>query len=267
MSEKRGMNPTAGNGEERFAFGDNWAHFLTVLDETRIADAEDSLRTLLQCERLDGVRFLDIGSGSGLFSLAARRLGASVHSFDYDAQSVACTAELRRRYFPDDPEWRVEQGSALDVEYLRSLDTFDIVYSWGVLHHTGAMWQAIENAISCVRPGGTLVIAIYNRHSTSDQWLQIKELYNRSGPVVRGALVWSYYLARTASRLLKGRSPFTQRRGMTLYYDVVDWVGGLPYEYASFNEVVIFGAGHGCALIRSTRTASTGCNEYVFLRA
>src|SRR5437763_14715558 len=116
---------------QRFEFGKNWAAFLSVLDEERIAKAEESLKEMLEVETLEGKTFLDIGSGSGLFSLAARRLGARVHSFDYDSSSFACTQELRNRYFPGDPNWRVEQGSALDAEYLRSLGSFDIVYSWG----------------------------------------------------------------------------------------------------------------------------------------
>ncbi|MBX6392111.1 MAG: 50S ribosomal protein L11 methyltransferase, partial [Burkholderiales bacterium] len=114
---------------ERFAFGANWTRFLKTLDEVRIAKAEESLRQMLALQRLDGLRFLDVGSGSGLFSLAARRLGATVHSFDYDPQSVACTSELKRRYFPDDPQWLVEQGSVLDRPYLDQLGRFDIVYS------------------------------------------------------------------------------------------------------------------------------------------
>lgn len=111
---------------------------------------------------LNGKTFLDIGSGSGLFSLAARRLGAKVHSLDYDAQSVACTVELRRRYFPNDADWIVEQGSALDGDYMKQLGQYDIVYSWGVLHHTGAMWLGIEHALQHVAQQGQFYVAIYN---------------------------------------------------------------------------------------------------------
>src|SRR5437667_10895072 len=122
---------------ERFEFGKNWSRFLALLDDVRIVRAEESLKQMLEVDNFEGQSFLDIGSGSGLFSLAARRLGARVHSLDYDPQSVVCTAELKQRYYPGDLEWVVEQGSALDADYLRSLGEFDIVYSWGVLHHTG----------------------------------------------------------------------------------------------------------------------------------
>lgn len=139
---------------KRFAFGQNWSNFLRTLNEERILEAERSLKQMLVVESLQSKRFIDAGSSSGLFSLAARRLGASVHSFDYDPQSVACTEELKRRFFPDDPEWTVEEGSVLDGGYLAGLGQFDVVYSWGVLHHTGEMWKAIENVSHLVRRGG-----------------------------------------------------------------------------------------------------------------
>jgi hypothetical protein len=140
---------------ERFAFGENWGRFLNALNEERNVKAETSLKAILGIERLDGQFFLHAGSGSVLFGLAARRLGAHVVSFDFDPQSVACTQELRRRYFPGDGVWRNEQSSVLDNEYLTRLGQFDVANSWGVLRHTIAKWwPVLENVLPLDREAG-----------------------------------------------------------------------------------------------------------------
>lgn len=262
---------------ERFAFGANWARFLKLLEPSRIARAEASLSEMLALPRLDGLRFLDIGSGSGLFSLAARRLGASVHSFDYDPLSVACTTELRRRYHPDDPNWTVERGSALDADYLTQLGTFDIVYSWGVLHHTGQMWKALELAGLRVKRGGTLFIAIYNDQGRgSVQWKQVKRAYNRlPGPakwLVLGPGFVRLWGPTTVRDLLRGRPGETWRRytelgvrGMSPWHDVVDWVGGWPFEVATPDEIFNYYRARGFELRKlNTCAGGHGCNEFVF---
>ena len=123
--------------KRRFAFGKNWRNFVKHVDGDRISEAENSLRAMLDVERLDGMRFLDIGSGSGLFSVAAHRLGATVVSFDFDPQSVESTKLLKKEYSTGNTEWTIREGSALDAGFLDGLGKYDIVYSWGVLHHTG----------------------------------------------------------------------------------------------------------------------------------
>jgi 2-polyprenyl-6-hydroxyphenyl methylase/3-demethylubiquinone-9 3-methyltransferase len=265
---------------ERFEFGGNWASFLSVLDEERIASAERGLQRMLEVERLDGLRLLDIGSGSGLSSLAARRLGARVHSFDYDPQSVACTTELRRRYFPGDEGWTVERGSALDAEYVRRLGQFDIVYSWGVLHHTGQMWHALENAAIPVAPGGKLFIAIYNDTGTqSRRWHAIKRIYNElprparkpfavavTAPAEAKALAGAVLRGRPGD-YLRSWTEYRRRRGMSKWHDIVDWVGGYPYEFATPDEIFDFYRARGFALTKmKCGVVGLGCNEFVFER-
>ena len=254
---------------ERYTFGANWSRFLGHLTPERIENATASLRTMLQRESLAGLTFLDAGSGSGLFSLAARRLGARVHSFDFDPQSVACTAELRSRYAPGDPQWRVESGSVLDRDYLASLGTYDIVYSWGVLHHTGRQQHALENVVPLVKPGGTLFIALYNDQGwISTYWTAVKRHYNKH-PLLRAPLVALHvpYLlgARFVARALTGR--LTQERGMSLWYDLLDWLGGWPFEVSTPSDIVGFYQRHGFTPVRvDTVGRRPGCNEFVFTR-
>jgi 2-polyprenyl-6-hydroxyphenyl methylase/3-demethylubiquinone-9 3-methyltransferase len=262
---------------QRFSFGENWVAFLRLLDEGRIENARKSLAAMLGTDDLRGRTFLDIGSGSGLSSLAARRMGATVTSFDYDPSSVGCTQELRRRYFPDDPDWRVEQGSALDPAWLASLGQFDIVYSWGVLHHTGQMWQALELAAGLVAPGGRLFVAIYNDQGAwSRRWARIKRFYC-SGPLgkalVSGSVIPYWVLRQFAADLVWRRNPFRhyrdyrRNRGMSVWHDWHDWLGGYPFEVAKPEQLLDFYRDRGFELVRlKTACGSVGCNEMVFRR-
>ncbi|HEY2682942.1 MAG TPA: methyltransferase domain-containing protein [Steroidobacteraceae bacterium] len=266
---------------DRFAFGANWSSFLTLLDENRIAAAEKSLGQMLRVADMRGQTFLDIGCGSGLFSLAARRLGAQVHSFDFDTQSVACARELKRRYFAEDASWQIEQGSVLDRSYVERLGTFDVVYSWGVLHHTGSMWVAIENAISRVKhPKGKLFIAIYNDQGwKSHAWWFVKLIYNRLPRLLKRPFVWilsaivhtlviiKYTLKLKPMVAIAPLFSDRRERGMSARYDAVDWIGGYPFEFASFEVLEEYLSLRGFALTNSRRETSQGCNELVAERS
>jgi len=265
---------------DRFEFGKNWNRFLAGVKDEHIAVAESSLKLMLEVESLQGQSFLDIGSGSGLFSLAARRLGARVHSFDYDPYSVACTAELRRRYSPGDNQWVIEEASALDTDYLAKLGKFDVVYSWGVLHHTGKMWQALENASLLVSRDGKLFIAIYNdTGSQSARWARIKRAYNNLPKFLRIPFTLLTIAPNEAKELLRatlGGRPGEylrswrerdQVRGMSRWRDIVDWVGGYPYEYAAPEQIFDFYRERGFTLTRlKCGGVGLGCNEFVFVK-
>ncbi len=284
MHETSDQNCT---NEEAFAFGRNWARFLERLNEDRIQIAEDSLKKLLQRNCIKGCRFLDSGSGSGLFSLAAYRLGTAVTSFDVDADSVACTQELKRRYAREADDWRILRGSLLDQEFLKTLGDFDFVYCWGVAHHSGNMWMAIENLLSLLKPGGTLVLAIYNDQLyISRAWRAVKRIYQRLPVFVRPffvlAIGFSLFAKRLAVtilacllRLFTLRNPFvplmnwageSKTRGMHGWYDLVDWVGGWPFEVARPEDVFRFVRDRGFILKEMSTSVGHGCNEFAFTR-
>jgi 2-polyprenyl-6-hydroxyphenyl methylase/3-demethylubiquinone-9 3-methyltransferase len=272
-----GPSPPGGSSTGgRFEFGRNWKAFLSTVDEGRIGEAEASLREMLECSDLRGKSFLDAGSGSGLFSLAARRLGARVHSFDVDPESVACTKELRERFSASDSRWSIEKGSVLDRDYLKSLGTFDVVYSWGVLHHTGDMWRALESISIPVAAGGQLFVAIYNdQGALSSLWKRVKAAYCSGRPgkwAVSAAFIPLLALKSLAAGTVRYGNPFgqmknyRQERGMSLYHDWIDWLGGYPFEAARPDEVRRFCEKAGFELSKMVTTKGWGCNQFVFRR-
>lgn len=258
---------------QRFEFGKNWQGFLSTLTDERIKIAEASLKELMSIDNLNGKTVLDIGSGSGVFSLAARKLGAKIHSFDYDPASVACAQKLRLRYFPDDPNWIVEEGSVLDEGFLKSLGSFDIVYSWGVLHHTGNMWAALENAASLVKKNGNLIIAIYNDQGRKSKfWKKVKETYC-SGilgkRLVSCIFIPYFFLGALLSCLRRRESVFAgykKNRGMSITHDWFDWLGGFPFEVATVDDIFRFFRDKGFVLNNIKTTNGSGNNQFVFAR-
>ncbi len=236
---------------QRFDFGRNWQNFVDKhFTEERVRIAREHLLRFLKLPDLTGKRMLDIGCGSGLHSLAALRANVGeLVSFDYDANSVAATRKLHD-LSGRPANWQITQGSVLDKAYMDSLGSFDIVYSWGVLHHTGDQWTALQYAADRIASDGVFYVALYTSDVFVDPpaefWLEVKRRYNRSGwASKRGIEAW--YIGRQFIGMWRNRQNplayawgYKRSRGMSYYTDVKDWVGGWPMEFSSVEEVKNF---------------------------
>lgn len=263
------------SGELRFQFGKNWHGFVKRnFTQERCEVAKQRILNFIGRANLEDLDFLDIGCGSGLHSLAAWEAGARrVHSFDYDPNSVAATTLLWERAGRP-ANWTVERGDVLDKDYIAKLGKWNFVYSWGVLHHTGAMWDAVRNAQSTVAEDGLFYIALYSLDPQPEwrMWLDVKQRYVKGGWLTHRKLewwyIWNYYLYRDWRNL----PTFIRRvwnhkfqRGMDLFADLRDWLGGWPMEFAGDQETVdLLEGGHGFTLTN----AATGeaCSEFLFAR-
>lgn len=255
----------------RFAFGENWRAFaLQALNSERVEQGRRDFLELLKGIELKGRSFLDIGFGQGLALFYATEAGAQVFGVDIDPVNEDAL-EHTRRFFPRCSKPDTRTASILDaklVENLRQRGGFDIVYSWGALHHTGNMWMALDHSLALVRPEGYFVVALYNKHWTSRLWWFERRFFNSSPPWARRVIVTALYpVIYLAKWCVTGKNPMKKDRGMDFFYDVIDWLGGYPYEYASAQRVTDYMAARGWVRQRlCAARVPTGCNEYVFRR-
>lgn len=251
-----------------FSFGKNWESFISTVSDEQVRSALLDIEQWLGREKITGKTILDIGCGSGIHSLAFLMLGAErIDSFDYDISSVNATRSLWERNAKSE-RWNIFQGSILDTGFTGRLPAYDIVYAWGVLHHTGDMWSAINNAAALVRDGGYLWISIYVKGPRYSSHLQLKKRYNAASALGKWWMETVFIIKIMGWRALNLKNPFAwnekKSRGMDTYHDIVDWLGGLPYEVASEDEVVRFCLERSFVLYRIKVIGEGGCNVYVF---
>lgn len=270
-----------------FAFGKNWQSFLDrYLDPARIECARKSLTDFTGLPDFTGKTFIDVGTGSGIYSLAARQLGATeVMSFDVDPDCVVCCEKLRAQH-GNPSNWRTARGSIIDDGYIATLPQYDVVYSWGVLHHTGKMWKAIENAMKLTKPGGILFIAIYNRadglgfhpdgrFGPSWLWKIEKRFYVSLPPflqncvdyIAMAGIILLYCLTlQNPVRVIREHKDYF-KKGMSWRINIKDWLGGYPYEYATVAEIFAFARQHGFTLENLTCSDGLLNNEFLLRRS
>lgn len=266
--------------KNHFSFGKNWKDFLDHLDNDRIYQAKKSLVDFLGSETdIRGKTFIDIGCGSGLSSLAAYLLGATkVVSVDIDDSSLWCTNFLKEKY-SHNHNWQVIKGSALDSKFIKTLGTFDIVYSWGVLHHTGNMYKALNNITNIATTKGVIYLSIYNKFTirfhggTSELWLKIKKLYNHSGTFTKKLMLAIFFIYQIFGLAIIANvnplnyiSKYKNTRGMSFIHDLIDWLGGYPYEFATPDEIINFFGQKGYLCLKLKFNQGIGCNEYLIVK-
>jgi len=260
--------------KDNFDFGANWWSYIKgSIKPERINQAVNSLKKFMNVDDLHGKTFVDIGCGTGLFSYAAYLLGAKeILSFDVNPMCVkCCNFFFNKAGKPNN--WKIIHASVLDDDVLKKFGKFDVVYSWGVLHHTGNMWKALENVGKMVKSDGKLFIAIYNRFDgglSSDKWKRIKIFYNNLPVVFKKIMDYSFVSLTFISLLFQGKNPyekmFNRARGMSYLVDVRDWLGGYPYEYASVREIFQFYKNKfGFILDNVKDVNSIGNNEFLFI--
>lgn len=257
--------------ETHFDFGKNWKDYSEeALADSSLQASTESLKALFQKDSFSEMSFLDVGCGSGVFSIAAKKLGApKVVGFDISRNSIEAARNNSLRFLESSQEISFIQGSILDPDFVTKLGTFDAVYAWGSLHHTGDLWRAVKATAHTVKPGGELVLAIYRTHWTSPFWLSIKKIYNWAPRIIQRLMVACFYvLILIAKTICTGKNPYRMGRGMSFYHDVVDWIGGYPYQYATKDEVVSYLREQGFKLTHFiVADLPTGNHQYLFKKS
>jgi len=118
------------------------------------------MRMAIGFEAYRGKRVLEIGPGLGTDHAQFARAGAEMYALDLTVRHL----ELTRRHFElEGLVTRLVRGDAEALPF--EADYFDVVYSFGVLHHTPGTQAAIDEVRRVLRPGGLAIVGLYHKHS------------------------------------------------------------------------------------------------------
>jgi 2-polyprenyl-6-hydroxyphenyl methylase/3-demethylubiquinone-9 3-methyltransferase len=259
-----------------YSFGKNWLEYSQSINSIHVDHVTSDLSRLLNLKDLTQKSVLDIGCGSGVHDVGFYQLGCrNLTAIDYDQDCITATNQTLEKFCPGSG-YKILQGDILSSK-TQSLGKFDIVYSWGVLHHTGNLLEAICKASTLVAREGHLAIALYRKTLMCGFWKAEKRLYSRLPRIFQRFLELIYISFFSIALLFTQKTSITNyiesyssKRGMNFFADVKDWLGGYPYESISPHELRKLMSSLGFRQVYSLEGNSrigifgSGCDEFLF---
>jgi ubiquinone/menaquinone biosynthesis C-methylase UbiE len=183
--------------------------------EQRKYFVEPHIPQFAEFARWQGRRVLEIGCGIGTDTMNFARNAASVTAVDLSEKSLEM-ARKRAEVFGLTGRIRFFHGSAEQLDEIMPQETFDLIYSFGVIHHTPHPDRLLEQVRKYVRPGSTAKIMVYHRHSWKVFWIlmtygkgrfwRLREIVARHSEAETGCPVTYTYTKRELRELLERHS-------------------------------------------------------------
>jgi len=153
------------------SFGFQWQRYSrTQLDHDGIRESEEHFqkKTGLRPGQMKGKLVLDVGCGMGRFAEVATRWGAHVIGID-----LSVAAEVAARNLAD-RDFVALQADLFHLPF--AVESFNYIYSVGVLHHTPDCEQAVKVLPQYLKPGGTLAVWLYSGYN---KWYRFTDIYRK----------------------------------------------------------------------------------------
>lgn len=184
--------------------------FFDEIEEHRYT-AEPFVCRFAEFQQWSGKRILEIGVGSGTDFVNFARAGAVASGVDLTEQGVALT---RRRLELEGLEGDVRVADAENLPF--DDGTFDLVYSWGVLHHTPDTEKAIGEVRRILKPDGEARIMLYARYSWTGFRIWVRHALLRGRPFRSLSWVWAHHMESV------GTKAYTRREAERLFQAFAD---------------------------------------------